>query len=172
MDAPKRRRTKATAVEPRRFKKGAAVAYDPLALAEFVTGFRKRKNARRLEAQAKAAEAEREKLRLARKEKREFIQETAKRMRSVIPGEEAEPGESVDTSETSYVLNNEDTVVTTTVSKMENNAHKDFGSIKSTMKVSGETSRRAPLSRDLTAVKKSRASGTPPGAKKLKGVRK
>lgn len=136
-ETSKKRKTKPGSHFSRSSRQGAAVAYNPLAHAEFVTGFRKRKNARRLEAQAKATEAEREKLRLARKEKREFIQETAARMRSTISEDEGEIEELVHVTEKSYVLEGEDTVVTTTVSKMATSPHKNLESIKSTLKPSG-----------------------------------
>lgn len=53
---------------------GEHVAYDPDAHRDFVTGFRKRKEARRLEARANAEKLAKEERRQLRKEKREFIQ--------------------------------------------------------------------------------------------------
>lgn len=54
---------------------GEPVAYDPEAHREFVVGFRKRKQARRLEAQANNKKLAKEERRQLRQEKRDFIRE-------------------------------------------------------------------------------------------------
>lgn len=153
-ESSKTRRVRGSGSRSSSDKKGAIVFYNPLAHAEFVTGFRKRKNARRLEAQARLAEAEREKLRLARKEKRSFIQETAALMRRSVDVEDKEKCDEVGACEKSFVYRNDDTVITTIVSKMENNSHKGPESIKSTMKpLNHKDSCKKSLAKDVGSIK-------------------
>lgn len=131
-------------------KKGAPVVYDPLAHAEYVTGFRKRKNARRLEAQAKAAEAEKEKRREFRRDKREFIRESAQRMRGIPVDEEGSDKDAEPTVEETY--DDGDTVVTAIVSKIDTSADTSF--IKSTITGERRTfSRRNPLPKEVSTAR-------------------
>jgi len=159
---------------PHRAKRGASLVYDPLAHAEYVTGFRKRKNARRLEAQAKNAENEKEKLKEARRDKREFIRESASRMRGHVGGSSAPGDEDVGTEEKEekeeYQGDDDaDTVFTTTVTKMD--TAKDTSFVKSTLSTNSKEkySRNKPLTKDIAATKKAAAELAASVASSLKG---
>lgn len=159
---------------PHRAKRGASLVYDPLAHAEYVTGFRKRKNARRLEAAAKNAETEKEKLKEARRDKREFIRESASRMRghvggSSVPGDDDEEEKDNEEKEEYQADDDVDTVFTTTVTKMD--TAKDTSFVKSTLAKNSKEkySRSKPLTKDIAATKKAAAELAASVASSLKG---
>lgn len=75
---------------------GEPVVYDPEALREFVTGFRKRKQARRLEAQANNKKLAKEERRQLRQEKRDFIREQRERIALADAGSSGEGDDGSD----------------------------------------------------------------------------
>ncbi len=113
---------------PRVARRSAAIVYDPAAHTEYVTGFRKRKQARRLEAQSAAAAAEKESIRIARREKRAVLRDAARRARGEVPDGDLEGGdnEAEEAEVQEYSIGEGDAVVTTVVSKIDSNVDTSF----------------------------------------------
>lgn len=99
-------------------KRAPAVVYDPDAHREFVTGFRRRKQARRQEAAASAASAEKEARRQMRKEKREVLRATAENFRdNSDDSDDDAKADEISREETTYQT--DDAVVTAVVAPLE-----------------------------------------------------
>lgn len=131
---------------PRIGRKGAPVIYDGDAHTDFVTGFRRRKQARRLEAAGAAAIAERESIREARREKRAVLRDAARAARGDVEGgsgDEAEEGAEI--TEYAGADSDANVTVTTTVSRIATAADTSF--IKSSIGAPAkrEYSRQNPL---------------------------
>lgn len=152
-----------SALNPRRVRRAEAVVYDPAAHTEFVTGFRRRKQARRMEAQHKAAVAEKESLRTARREKREFLRGAAQRARAgpddAEPDESAADGKQDETEGAGvqeYAVGDGEAVISTVVTKMDSGADTTF--IKSKIgdgaNIRKQISRKNPLPKDISSTKK------------------
>lgn len=77
-------------------KKGNAIIYDPDAHREFVTGFRRRRQARRAKATHDAAVADKQARRDARRERRAFLRRTAARARGFSGDGSEDEAESVE----------------------------------------------------------------------------
>lgn len=148
------KRSKAS--NPRVPRAGAPVVYDANAHAAFVTGFRKRKQARRLEAEQAAKRAEKEVRRIERNERRSFFREASARARAFVAHEEGEEELEEEKEGEKCVYERGDTVVTTDVTPIT--CDKDTSFVKSVLAPVSETySRQNPLPKDLSVHKESGA---------------
>lgn len=120
---------------PGRPRGAPPLIYDPKAHNEFVTGFRRRKEARRAEGKKAAKAAERVAIITARKEKRDIINATLARARgfelSDSENEEGSPDdrdaiERTARQSTTYRADDNDAVVTTSVTPIETLADTRF----------------------------------------------
>jgi hypothetical protein len=82
----------------------ARAVYDPGAHKEFVTGFRRRKQARRAQASKDIAAADKQARRDARKERRNVLRRTADRARGFVTSSDDEQGNAADTADNSRGL--------------------------------------------------------------------
>lgn len=162
----------------RKSSRGAPVVYDPEAHTEYVTGFRRRKQARRLEAQHKAAVKEKETLRDARRERKEFFRETAERVRGVASPDgnasDAHESDAVRTAITEYSLGGGEAVVSTVVTSIDTDADTTFikSKIGSGAPIEHKYSRKNPLTKDIANTKRIASGlGKPMKKKSRKGDR-
>lgn len=104
---------------PRSNRRAPPVVYDPDAHREFVTGFRRRKQARRQEAAASAASAEKEARRATRKEKREVLRATVEKAREYSDDDSDEDATAAEISREETTYQADDAVITAVVAPLE-----------------------------------------------------